>query len=55
MKIGMDTMNGDEALEVVDQGAYEAASKWGTVVILVGDGRVVADKVDSRPECFLHS
>jgi phosphate acyltransferase len=36
MKIAVDAMGGDEAPEVVVQGALEAASKFGSHVILVG-------------------
>ena len=53
MKIAVDAMGGDNAPEVVVQGALEAVSKFGIHVILVGheallEGLVGAPTADSR-------
>jgi len=48
MKIAVDAMGGDEAPEVVVQGALEAASKFGIHVILVGHEAQLKPLVDPR-------
>jgi len=47
MKIAVDAMGGDDAPEVVVQGALEAASRFGIHVILVGHEAVLTDLVGS--------
>jgi len=59
MKIAVDAMGGDDAPEVVVQGALEAASKFGIHVILVGHeeklkglvGNPTADNLVSIHHC----
>jgi len=48
MKIAVDAMGGDEAPEVVVQGALEAASKFGIHVILVGHEERLKLLIDTR-------
>ncbi|MCF8128438.1 MAG: phosphate acyltransferase PlsX [Deltaproteobacteria bacterium] len=48
MKIAVDAMGGDEAPEVVVQGALEAASKFGIHVILVGHEAQLNPLIDPR-------
>ncbi len=48
MKIAVDAMGGDEAPEVVVQGALEAVSKFGTNVILVGHEARLKPLINSR-------
>ncbi len=48
MKIAVDAMGGDDAPEVVVQGALEAASKFGIHVILVGHETVLTGLLDAR-------
>ena len=47
MKIAVDAMGGDDAPEVVVQGALEAASKFGIHVILVGHETILTGLVGS--------
>jgi len=48
MKIAVDAMGGDDAPEVVVQGALEAASKFGIHVILVGHEAILSGLVGTR-------
>ncbi len=48
MKIAVDAMGGDEAPEVVVQGALEAASKFGIHTILVGHEALLKELIDTR-------
>ncbi len=48
MKIAVDAMGGDDAPEVVVQGALEAASKFGIHVILVGHKTVLTELLGAR-------
>ena len=48
MKIAVDAMGGDDAPEVVVQGALEAASKFGIHVILVGHETVLTGLLDAH-------
>ncbi len=48
MKIAVDAMGGDQAPEVVVQGALEAASKFGIDVILVGHEASLREFVDDH-------
>ncbi|MBW1701297.1 MAG: phosphate acyltransferase PlsX [Deltaproteobacteria bacterium] len=48
MKVAVDAMGGDNAPEMVVQGAVEAASEWGIDVTLVGDKNVIIEKLGSR-------
>ena len=45
MKIAVDTMGGDNAPEVVVQGALQAASEWGMDIILVGDREAILNEL----------
>ena len=49
MKVAVDAMGGDHAPEVVVQGALEAASTWGTEIVLVGDRDVIGNKLGPQP------
>jgi glycerol-3-phosphate acyltransferase PlsX len=48
MKVAVDAMGGDNAPEMVVQGAVEAASEWGIAVTLVGDKKVIIEKLGSH-------
>jgi len=48
MKIAVDAMGGDNAPEMVVQGAVEAASELGIDVILVGNKNIIFEKFGSR-------
>jgi glycerol-3-phosphate acyltransferase PlsX len=48
MKIAVDAMGGDNAPEVVVQGAVQAASELGIHVILVGDKELIAGALGSQ-------
>ncbi len=45
MKIAVDAMGGDNAPEVVVQGAFQAAMEWGIAVTLVGDRKAIEEKL----------
>lgn len=49
MKIAVDAMGGDEAPDVVVQGALQAASEWGMEIILVGQRDAVQRKLAGVP------
>ena len=48
MKIAVDAMGGDNAPEMVVQGAVEAASESGIDVTLVGSKNIIFEKFGSR-------
>ncbi len=48
MKVAVDAMGGDNAPEMVVQGAVEAASEWGIDVALVGDKKVIIEKLGAH-------
>jgi glycerol-3-phosphate acyltransferase PlsX len=48
MKIAVDAMGGDNAPEVVVQGAVQAASELGIHVILIGDKELIAGALGSQ-------
>lgn len=49
MKIAVDAMGGDDAPDVVVQGALQAASEWGMEIILVGQKDAVQRKMAGVP------
>lgn len=45
MRIAVDAMGGDNAPEVVVQGAFQAAMEWGIDITLVGDREAIEEKL----------
>ncbi|MBW1868180.1 MAG: hypothetical protein JRI73_02550 [Deltaproteobacteria bacterium] len=49
MNLAVDAMGGDQAPEMVVQGAVDAVSEFGIDITLVGHQKKIAQALDTRP------